>query len=115
MFVEQTTLLWRHEEEINYNFAIPSVLNVNTQTLFFKLPAARAPRGLDTRRRIGARSGWAAGRVVLQLAGIVRKITFPSTVYAGIGGRCLGEGVVYAHTQTRTYKHDKKRPTKHKS
>jgi len=65
MFVEQTTLLWRHEEEINYNFTIPSVLNVNTQTFFFKL-SARAPRGLDTRRRIGARSGRAAGRVVLQ-------------------------------------------------
>lgn len=65
-------LLWKNEE-INYNFAILRVLNVNTQTFFLNF--SRAPRRLDTtldRCRAGG--------------GIGRKITFPSTVQVGRGG-----------------------------
>lgn len=80
MFVERKMFLWRNEE-INYDFTIPRVPNVNTQTFFINF--SRAPRGLDTTLdRCGVGGG------------IGRKITFPSTVQVGRGeGGC-------AHTDT---------------
>jgi len=98
IFVERKMFLWRNEE-INYNFTIPRVLNVNTQTFFLNF--SRAPRGLDTTLdRCRVDSDCRVG------GGIGRKITFPSTAQ-------VGREESYAHTDT--YKHDKKRPTKHKS